>query len=110
MQIKLAVAGSGHADKDDVLTAVMRELDLESPPRPDDAAAALAIELPTTLTTPKVLEPTDLAFSNAAKVSAVSPDWLITITVELAVTAVFLYLNSDAYSTFTGISIKSSKI
>jgi crossover junction endodeoxyribonuclease RuvC len=42
MQIKLALTGSGHADKNDVLDAVMRELDLESPPRPDDAADALA--------------------------------------------------------------------
>ena len=45
MQIKLAVAGSGHADKDEVLNAVMHELNLESPPRPDDAADALAIAL-----------------------------------------------------------------
>ncbi len=45
MQIKLAVAGSGKADKDDVLAAVMRELKLEYPPRPDDAADALAIAL-----------------------------------------------------------------
>ena len=45
MQIKLAVAGSGRASKNDVLTAVMRELNLENPPRPDDAADALAIAL-----------------------------------------------------------------
>ncbi len=45
MQIKLAVAGSGHAKKDEVLDAVMRELDLTTPPRPDDAADALAIAL-----------------------------------------------------------------
>lgn len=45
MQIKLAIAGSGHANKDDVLNAVMRELNLEDPPRPDDAADALAIAL-----------------------------------------------------------------
>ena len=45
MQIKLAVAGYGHADKNDVLTAVMRELNLKVPPRPDDAADALAIAL-----------------------------------------------------------------
>ena len=45
MQIKLAVAGSGKAKKDEVLDAVMRELDLTSPPRPDDAADALAIAL-----------------------------------------------------------------
>ena len=45
MQIKLALAGHGHADKDDVLAAVMRELNLEHPPRPDDAADALAAAL-----------------------------------------------------------------
>jgi len=43
MQIKLAVAGHGHAEKDEVLEAVMRELNLEHPPRPDDAADALAV-------------------------------------------------------------------
>ena len=45
MQIKLAVAGSGHATKNEVLNSVMRELNLEHPPRPDDAADALAIAL-----------------------------------------------------------------
>ena len=47
MQIKLAVAGSGHANKDEVLGSVMRELKLEIPPKPDDAADALAIALTT---------------------------------------------------------------
>ena len=45
MQIKLAVTGSGHAKKQDVIEAVMRELNLTTPPRPDDAADALAIAL-----------------------------------------------------------------
>ena len=45
MQIKLALAGSGHAKKDEVLEAVMRELYLEKAPSPDDAADALAIAL-----------------------------------------------------------------
>jgi Domain of unknown function (DUF4351)/Crossover junction endodeoxyribonuclease RuvC len=45
MQIKLAVTGHGHADKDDVLDAAMRELNLDTPPRPDDAADALAAAL-----------------------------------------------------------------
>lgn len=45
MQIKLALAGFGHADKDEVLEAVMRELNLSEPPRPDDAADALAVAL-----------------------------------------------------------------
>ena len=45
MQIKLAVTGFGHAEKNEVLEAVMRELNLRIPPRPDDAADALAIAL-----------------------------------------------------------------
>ncbi len=45
MQIKLAVTGYGHSDKNEVLKSVMYELKLESPPRPDDAADALAIAL-----------------------------------------------------------------
>jgi crossover junction endodeoxyribonuclease RuvC len=45
MQIKLALAGHGHAEKNDVLAAVMRELNLDTPPRPDDAADALAAAL-----------------------------------------------------------------
>ena len=45
MQIKQALPGHGHADKDEVLEAVMRELNLNTPPRPDDAADALAVAL-----------------------------------------------------------------
>lgn len=45
MQIKQALTGNGHALKDEVLDAVMRELDLAQPPRPDDAADALAAAL-----------------------------------------------------------------
>lgn len=45
MQIKLALVGSGHARKDAVLEAVMRELQLENPPKPDDTADALAVAL-----------------------------------------------------------------
>ncbi len=45
MQIKQALTGNGHAQKDEVLDAVMRELDLDQPPRPDDAADALAAAL-----------------------------------------------------------------
>ena len=45
MQIKLAIAGSGRANKNEVLEAVMREFKLDQPPRPDDAADALAIAL-----------------------------------------------------------------
>ena len=45
MQIKLAVTGYGHSEKDEVLKSVMHELNLTSPPKPDDAADALAIAL-----------------------------------------------------------------
>ena len=45
MQIKLAIAGFGHATKEEVLSSVMRELKLNTPPKPDDAADALAIAL-----------------------------------------------------------------
>ena len=45
MQIKLTVTGYGHSDKNEVLRSVMNELDINSPPKPDDAADALAIAL-----------------------------------------------------------------
>ena len=45
MQIKLAVTGYGHSSKDEVLNSVMHELNITSPPKPDDAADALAIAL-----------------------------------------------------------------
>ena len=45
MQIKLAVTGYGHSDKNEVLNSVMHELSLTSAPKPDDAADALAIAL-----------------------------------------------------------------
>ena len=45
MQIKLAVTGYGHSDKDEVLKSVMNELSITTPPKPDDAADALAIAL-----------------------------------------------------------------
>ncbi|WP_320674798.1 crossover junction endodeoxyribonuclease RuvC [Prochlorococcus sp. MIT 1341] len=45
MQVKLALTGSGKADKNEVLDSVMRELKLINPPRPDDAGDALAIAL-----------------------------------------------------------------
>ena len=45
MQIKLAVTGYGHSDKDEVLKSVMSELSITKPPKPDDAADALAIAL-----------------------------------------------------------------
>ena len=45
MQIKLAVTGYGHSDKNEVLKSVMHELNIDTPPKPDDAADALAIAL-----------------------------------------------------------------
>ncbi len=45
MQIKLTVTGYGHSDKDAVLNSVMNDLNITSPPKPDDAADALAIAL-----------------------------------------------------------------
>ena len=44
-QIKLTIAGSGKASKQEVLEAVMFDLKLNSPPKPDDSADALAIAL-----------------------------------------------------------------
>ena len=45
MQIKLAMTGYGHSAKDEVLKSVMHELSIAHPPKPDDAADALAIAL-----------------------------------------------------------------
>jgi crossover junction endodeoxyribonuclease RuvC len=44
-QIKQSIAGAGNASKDDVQSAVARELALNYIPRPDDAADALAIAI-----------------------------------------------------------------
>ena len=44
-QIKQALTGHGNADKNDVQEAVKRELSLDSIPRPDDAADAIAAAL-----------------------------------------------------------------
>ena len=44
-QIKLTIAGSGKASKKEVLNAVMYDLELNKPPKPDDSADALAIAL-----------------------------------------------------------------
>jgi len=44
-QIKLTIAGSGKASKNEVLDAVMYNLKLSKPPKPDDSADALAIAL-----------------------------------------------------------------
>ena len=44
-QIKQSITGYGNADKADVQDAVTRELNLESVPKPDDAADGLAVAL-----------------------------------------------------------------
>lgn len=44
-QIKQTLTGYGNADKFDVHAAVMRELNLSAPVKPDDASDALAIAL-----------------------------------------------------------------
>ena len=74
------------------------------------AFVSLAIVDPTTLHTPKTKAPLDFANLIAASVSAVSPDCDIAITTSFSVITGLRYLNSDAYSTSTGILAKSSKI
>jgi crossover junction endodeoxyribonuclease RuvC len=44
-EVKLAVCGQGNADKTQVQSMVTRLLKLEAPPKPDDAADALALAL-----------------------------------------------------------------
>ncbi|MGB3240280.1 MAG: crossover junction endodeoxyribonuclease RuvC [Geitlerinemataceae cyanobacterium] len=44
-QVKQALTGYGNAGKDEVQAAVARELNLETLPKPDDAADALAMAL-----------------------------------------------------------------
>jgi crossover junction endodeoxyribonuclease RuvC len=44
-QVKQALTGYGNADKSEVQSAVAQELNLDSIPRPDDAADALAVAL-----------------------------------------------------------------
>ncbi len=44
-QVKLALTGTGQASKTEIQAAVVRELRLDRPPRPDDCADALAIAL-----------------------------------------------------------------
>jgi crossover junction endodeoxyribonuclease RuvC len=44
-QVKQSLTGYGNAEKYEVQQAVMRELDLEATPKPDDAADALAVAL-----------------------------------------------------------------
>jgi crossover junction endodeoxyribonuclease RuvC len=45
LQVKQAVTGYGRAEKKQVIAMVQRLLDLEAPPKPDDAADALAIAI-----------------------------------------------------------------
>ena len=61
-----------------------------------------------TFTIPSVFIPMLFASRSAARLSAVSPDWLIIITRSSLSNIGFLYLNSDASSTLTGILAISS--
>ena len=45
MQVKQAVVGYGNAKKQQVIYMVQRLLDMKQPPRPDDAADALALAI-----------------------------------------------------------------
>ena len=45
LQVKKAVTGYGHATKKQVMDMVRRLLSMEEPPRPDDAADALAVAI-----------------------------------------------------------------
>jgi crossover junction endodeoxyribonuclease RuvC len=45
LQIKQAVTGYGRAEKNQILKMVMKLLKLQKPPRPDDAADALAVAI-----------------------------------------------------------------
>ena len=63
-----------------------------------------------TFTIPMVRQPRRRASRSAARVSAVSPDWLIPSTRVSGVRTAFRYLNSDAYSTVTGIRASSSSM
>jgi len=45
LQVKKAVAGYGHASKKQVMDMVRRLLSMDSPPKPDDAADALAVAI-----------------------------------------------------------------
>jgi len=45
LQVKKAVAGYGHATKKQIMEMVKRLLEMEQPPKPDDAADALAIAI-----------------------------------------------------------------
>jgi crossover junction endodeoxyribonuclease RuvC len=45
LQMKQGITGDGSADKTQVLSMLMRELRLAQPPKPDDAADALALAM-----------------------------------------------------------------
>ena len=45
LQVKKAVVGYGHASKKQVMDMVRRLLSMEQPPKPDDAADALAVAI-----------------------------------------------------------------
>jgi len=45
LQLKSCITGDGRADKKQIQTMLMRELKLKEPPKPDDAADALALAM-----------------------------------------------------------------
>src|SRR3989338_9188106 len=69
-----------------------------------------SIELPFTFTIDKTFALFLFASLIAANVSAVSPDWEIAMTRVFLLIIGCLYLNSEAYSTSTGIFASSSSI
>src|SRR5690606_17916335 len=75
----------------------------------EPACDARAMDDPTTLQTPMMMAPRSFASSIAASVSAVSPDWETAITTSPSRMTGLRYLNSDAYSTSTGMRQNSSK-
>ena len=58
---------------------------------------------PGTLTMEDVFTPISFAYLSAARVSAVSPDWEMSMSTVFFATAGMRYLNSLAVSTLTGI-------
>ena len=72
------------------------------------SSLSAAMELPTTLTMDSTRAPRRLASRMAARVSAVSPDWLMTMARVFASTMGSRYRNSDATSTSTGMRVSFS--
>mmetsp|Transcript_58035 Transcript_58035/g.138153 ORF Transcript_58035/g.138153 Transcript_58035/m.138153 type:complete len:265 (-) Transcript_58035:886-1680(-) len=75
------------------------------------ASVSRAIVEPTVLTIPSTRQPASLAWRSAARVSAVSPDWEMTMTMSSSGRSTTeRYLNSEAYSTSTGMRQSDSSM